>query len=191
MTTTRRLFLLGLILASFVYSNANATAWAAPPGGSQIDVYILYSGKQKAERDALVKSLDEDLNVRTYNVDLLKLADYSGKQKAVAKIDKASIVISLGDEPAKILKGTKIASDLIIVANATRKFYSKEWNLNVVGKDADVSKLPSKKKHITVTSVEDLGTRENPLKASAIVVEDSAKHLYSVVAYLVTEKLDA
>ena len=69
-------WLLALVLLGLVASKAVAQ-----------DVYILYSGSGKAEKSVLQKSLGKKLKVRTYNVALLALADYSGKQRTLAKLN--------------------------------------------------------------------------------------------------------
>jgi hypothetical protein len=73
------------------------------------DVYLVYAG---ADKDVMkeIKDALADLKVKSYNVDLLAMADYSGKQKAVAKLSKAKVVVLVKDKPAEVLGDAKFPS---------------------------------------------------------------------------------
>ena len=91
---------------------------AAAPGGPGLDVYVVYSGRDRGSKAKLLKLLSKDVKVKTYNVDLLAVADYSGKQKAIGKLQRARTVVFLGKRPSTILKGNKLKRNLILVKGA-------------------------------------------------------------------------
>ena len=91
MLTAKRFAL--ILLGLFVLWNMSAgSAWA-------VDVYVVYSGREGNLRKSVTNVMSSNLSVKSYNVDLLALADYSGKQKAVGKISRASVVIIVGSRP--------------------------------------------------------------------------------------------
>ncbi len=98
---------------------AFAIVASSPPTAQagDLDVYIVYSGKNKQAKKALVNALGPGVSVKAYNADLLALADYSGMQKAVAKIEQAKMVVILSDRPMELLKGSTLKQNLIIVGS--------------------------------------------------------------------------
>ncbi len=73
---------------------------------ANVDVYLVYAGTEKAIAKTIKKKLSGDFKVKTYNVDLLALADYSGKQKVASKLAKARVVVLIRDKPGEILSDT-------------------------------------------------------------------------------------
>ena len=91
---------LAMIMAFSLLSEASFTPAVA---GSGVDVYIVFAGKDKKEKKAIKKAMPDNLTVKFYNIDLLALADYSGKQKAIAKLEKAKVVVFVKDAPHELL----------------------------------------------------------------------------------------
>ncbi|MBL4576588.1 MAG: hypothetical protein JKY51_10935 [Opitutaceae bacterium] len=83
--------------------------------GADIDVYVVYSRKGKTLKSEIVNALNNELLVKSYNVDLLGLADYPGLQKAVLKIDQATTVIFIGNTATKYFRDNIMHGNLIIV----------------------------------------------------------------------------
>ena len=189
MQHTRRILLAGMAIALplFVFHSISGPE---PVEAGNVDVYVLYSSKEKSDKASIVEALGSDLDIKTYGTDKLKLSDYSGKQKAVAKIDKAGVVVLLGEGSSKILKGTEFASPVFVLKSAGRKALSSDWNLNIVADGTDVSELPHSKRHVVVDSVEALDKLENVLDAEAISVKDADRNLFAIAAKLIDLKLD-
>jgi len=76
---------------------------------ADVDIYIAYSNKDKSDKKALESALS-DYNVMSYKVDLLAMADYSGQQKAAAKLSQAKVVVLLKDKPVKYLRGAELGT---------------------------------------------------------------------------------
>jgi len=116
-----------MIAAGFVV----LAACVSPVAYAQ-DVYVIYNSKDKAAKNALVKALPSDFKVKTYNVNLLALADYSGKQKVLAKLERARLIVIFRDKPMRVLKGTKLKRDLVVVESVADSVTSETWRLYVV-----------------------------------------------------------
>ena len=86
----------------------------APGPACAVDVYLVYSSADKGLQKRFKKSLVPELSVRSYNIDLLALADYSGRQKALAKILKAGLVVIIKARPREII-GELSAANIIYV----------------------------------------------------------------------------
>lgn len=101
--------------SSFALLSLLIMALPQPSFASNIDIYLVYSGSEKAIAKSLKKSLSKDYKVKTYNVDMLALADYSGKQKVASKLAKARLVVLIKDKPKEILSGMSFKSILEII----------------------------------------------------------------------------
>lgn len=121
---------LAMIMAFSLLSEASFTPAVA---GSGVDVYIVFAGKDKKEKKAIQKALPDNLTVKFYNVDLLALADYSGKQKAIAKLEKAKVVVFVKDAPHELLEGISLATAAVIFNSAKSGVQSSTKTLYVVG----------------------------------------------------------
>lgn len=82
---------------------------------ANVDIYLVYSGPEKNIAKSLKKILSKDYKVKTYNVDMLALADYSGKQKVTSKLAKARLVVLIKDKPRKILSDMPLKSIIDII----------------------------------------------------------------------------
>ncbi|HEB52761.1 MAG TPA: hypothetical protein ENI87_05860 [bacterium] len=95
---------------------------------------------------AIKAAAPKGVKVSVFNMKLLKVADYSGVQKAVAKFDRAKLVVVLGARAAKPLKKTKLRTNVILVNAAASKVTGKTTLHVVTGK----SPAPTKSKPIEV-----------------------------------------
>ena len=163
---------------------------ASAHAAGDLDVYILYAGKDSSEKNELMKHLNEKLNVKKYNVDLLALADYSGKQKAVARFGRAKVVVAVKDSPVKILKRTKVGSDLLITASTFKGMGSKRKTLRVVMKGTDLKKLGDVKT-VEVNTAADLKNAKAILAADVVIVDDKAVGLFKATGAILQIVLDA
>ena len=80
---------------------------AASPCLAATDAYVVFSSDSRELKSTISALLKKSLKVKTYNVDMLALSDYSGKQKVLAKFSRATVVVILGDKPLDELKGAK------------------------------------------------------------------------------------
>lgn len=85
-----------------------------PVYAASIDVYLVYSSADKDIKSQLNEKLPADLKVKSYNATLLTMADYSGKQKAVAKLSGARVVVLINEQVVEILGNPDFKVSLII-----------------------------------------------------------------------------
>ena len=148
------------------------------PTAKGLDLYILYSGTSKKEKETMVKSLPEDISKKSYNVDLLAFADYSGKQKAALKFQRANIIMVLGDLSMRPLKGIKVTEDLLIIKSVKRSISSTKWVLYILPKGTDISTLGKNAKTLDVEKTEDLEDVKKIRSFRAILVDECAIGIY-------------
>lgn len=149
-----------------------------------LDAYIVYAGKSKAEKKQLLKDLPDDLSVKAYNVDLLAVADYSGKQKVMAKIQRAALIVILHDGPMEILKGFTVKPNLIIVKSLLKTVQSKERTLYVLSKGTDLANLGKRVKTLEATGRGQLQDAKALESADAVVVDESALDILKALSVL-------
>ena len=175
---------LTMIMGLCLFSETSLTTALAAQGG--LDVYIVYAGKDKKDKTALKKVLSGDLKVKFYNVDLLALADYSGKQKAIAKLGKAKVVLVIKDVPHELLEGASLKADVVIFNSAKSGIQSEDRTLYVVGKGISLGE-DVKTTHQAATEA-DL-SNSGALKAADAVVIDGAMDIHEAVALNVATML--
>ncbi len=107
----------------------------ARAAGADVDVYVVFSGKNKGDKSKIKKLLPKELPVKYYNVDLLALADYSGKQKAIAKLERAKIIVLIKDAAMELLQGAFFRSNLVIVESCKNTVISENSTFYVLGND--------------------------------------------------------
>lgn len=156
-----------------------------PSMALSLDVYVVYSGKGKKEKDQLIKSLPKDFSVKVYNADLLAIADYSGKQKAIAKLGKAQIVVVLQDTPMKILKGSEVTSDLLVVGSLMKTVKSNKKLLYVVAKGTDLSSLKGKVRTLIVSGERDLEDLRRFRSLEVVIVDRGSLDFFKAVSMIV------
>ena len=159
----------------------------APSTVSAVDAYVLYDGKSKKEKKTFLASLPKAISVKSYNVDLLAVADYSGKQKAISKFQRASVIVILLDGPMKILKGATVKKDLIVVNSKMTTVKSGSWRLHVLAKGTDISKLGKRLKTLEASKADALQKFED-LEPVDVVFVDGGLDLLQAGA-IVTETI--
>jgi len=105
--------LISIVLFSFLI--VVLTPLTAMAGG--VDIYVVFSGSDKAIKKEIKKQLSGEYKVKTYNTKLLAMADYSGKQKAVAKISKARLVVLVKDEVYKELEAPAFSKVITVLGS--------------------------------------------------------------------------
>jgi len=162
---------------------------AAPLTWGGVDVYLIYSGKNKAEKKALMKALPKNIKVKAYNADLLAVADYSGIQKAVSKFEKAGVIVVLRDRPLQLLKGATVSKDLIIVNSKKQGLKSSRWTIYLLDDAEDLSPFGADAKRKTVTNMDDLKNKDEIRSSDVLIVDEQKIQIQKVVSYLVGQSL--
>jgi hypothetical protein len=104
-----------------------------------VDVYLVYSGRARAEKNAIAEALASHLNVTEYNADLLALADYSGKQRVIARMGRARVVVVVSDRAMELVGGGETAAVLVVVGSGSDTFASTSGTSYVVRSETSVS----------------------------------------------------
>jgi hypothetical protein len=139
------------------------------------DIYVIYGGKAKKELATFTSTLPKDLEYSTYNVDLLALADYSGKQKAVAKFNVASLIVALGEKPDKVLKGTRVKPDLLLVGSAKRGLLSNGQAVYVLSTGTSTKRLGKKLTELKLVDSKGLEDSDALAACDVLLVDPKAK----------------
>ncbi len=108
----------------FAMSVFSPQAQALPRGGAY--VYIVYTMKNKKVKKTLKSAIPSSIKAKFYNADLLTVADYSGKQKAVSKFERAQLVVFIGDETIKLLEGSELKIPVLIVNSGLQDVTSRK-----------------------------------------------------------------
>lgn len=137
------------------------------------DVYVAYAGKDKSLKNALTEALSKDLRIKTYNVDLLGIADYSGVQKAAAKLSRAKVVVLLRDGPSDMLKGSTIDAEIVIVNSLKRSVKSSAGTVYVLGNSLDTPRISADLTRVDIASREDLENLSSLAPGNVFVVDES------------------
>ena len=178
--------MLAVGLASFLLVSPLS---AAP----DLDLYVLYAGrdsKDKNDLNAQIGKLSGDIEVKNFNVDLLALADYSGKQKAIARFGRARLVVAVKDGPQRVLKGSRLSSDLVITRSTRKTLRSRKRTLYIVAKGTDLSKLGKRIKTVHIATEKDLQNAEAILSADVAVIDPSLD-FYGATAKILQALLEA
>jgi hypothetical protein len=160
-------------------------------GASAQDIYVAYAGKDKKVKNALTDILSKDLQIKTYNVDLLGIADYSGVQKAAAKLSRAKVVVLLHDGPSDMLKGSTIDAEVVIVNSLKRSVKSRAGALYVLGKTSDTSRISSDMNRVDISSKKDLIDRSEMKPGDVFVVDETSISMNEVAAIIATSLSEA
>ena len=153
------------------------------------DVYLIYSGKHKAEKKRLIKAFPKEVSVKAYNADLLAVADYSGIQKAVAKFERAKVIVILRDRPVVLLAGATVKKDLFIVQSVKNGVSSSRWQLYLLSKGEDFSTLGEKIKKRIVSTAADLKDIEAVRASDLLLVDEKGIKMAQAVSLLVENHL--
>lgn len=170
-TITITIFFLGLLTPVV---NAAAT-----------DVYLVYAGKNRKLKAEIFGELSGPFSVKTYNVGLLGLADYSGVQKVVSKISKAKTVVLLYDTAAEAFKGSTIKTDLILVNSVKTNLKSQKKIFYIIDSRTDISKIGKELKTSIISSIADLTDTD----ADVLIIDESTIKIPKILKALLNEKL--
>ena len=164
-------------------------AIVVPVAWSGTDVYVIYSGKNKKEKKQLIKTFPKNLSVKSYNADLLAVADYSGIQKAVSKFERAAIIIILKDRPVGLLKGATVKKDLVILQSVKTGVSSSQWQLYVLSQGADISTLGDRIKKRVISKEADLEDIEAIRASNLLLIDEGGIKMSQAVSLLVKHHL--
>jgi len=148
------------------------------------DVYLVYSGKSRKLKGELIEGISGDFSVKTYNVGLLGLADYSGLQKVVSKISRAGVVVMLHDTAMEAFKGNTISTNLIIVNSIKTNVKSQNKICYIVDKSVDVSELGNDLKTSIISSIAEL----NDNGADVLIIDESTINILKVLRAVLKER---
>lgn len=93
-------------------------SFALPSYALATDVFLVYVGGGKSTQQSIKQALPAELKVKSYNASLLAMADYSAKQKAVAKVTKAKLVVFITARPKRLLNDPSIDNSVTIESDA-------------------------------------------------------------------------
>lgn len=165
-------------------------ALTAPLVWGGVDVYLVYSGSNKAQKTAVMDALPKGIKVKAYNADLLAVADYSGIQKAVAKFDNAEAIIILQDRPMEMLRGATVNKDLYIVESLKTGLASSRWKVYLLKKGADLSSFGDFVREKHITSIDDLSDPKAVRASDVLLVDERTLKVQKVLSYLVGKSLN-
>lgn len=164
---------------------AAATPAVAPLTARQIDVYVVYGGGDRNARDELLEALPDGLSVRSYNSNLLALADYSGKQKVLSKLETARVVVILSESALEYLQGRLVGTDLVIVRSVSTALTSDGHTLHVLTSGTDVSALGRSLNTLSVGALADLADEARVRTADVVFIDEGAIGLGRGVALVI------
>ncbi len=152
-----------------------SAAVASPAIAQHVDLYVLYTSRDRVQKNELLSALPGDLSVKAYNTNLLALADYSGKQRAMTKLETARIVVILNTGPMEHLQGRLTGPDVIIFNSAEDRLRSNSRTVHVVSRGTDMSVLGGQ---LRVLDLDAQGTLEDPsvLRDADVISVRSAEH---------------
>ena len=179
--------LIKVLVLTLVLSLASGSIQSFVWAEEGLDVYIIYSGKTRGAIHLLAKSLPKHLSVKSYNANLLALADYSGKQKAISKFHQARLIVILGDQSLRILETGRMKRPLVIVGSTKKDITSNVKTLYVVSKGTNLDGL-GRTTIITAKNKFDLADRDKIRSADVVLVDQESLKILEAVS-LIIEKI--
>ncbi len=172
--TTKRIatLLFGLFI---LFGVIDASAQAAT------DIFVVYTGRNTAEKDQLMNALPKNISTRAYNVDYLAFSDYTGLNKAVARMNQSKMIIIIQDTPMLILKGARLRTNLLVAQSAKQTVRSSEWTLHVVGENVNLGDFKTSARR-KISSVNDLGTEQDLRALNLLVVNEQTVSIQDVIS---------
>lgn len=153
------------------------------------DVYVVYAGRNKKDKKQIIKALSQNgIDAKGYNVDLLAIADYSGKQKALSKISKAHIVVIIKDAPIEALAGTRFDHYVMVVDSVKTDIKSRRGKLYVLPKGTGLSNLGSNVRKLEVSNTGDLTNSEKIKSLDVVLVDLDMSKAVSSIAKTILER---
>lgn len=175
-----RLSWLVLMLGAIMAGRPIATA-----GQEALDIYVVYDASTRDVRRELTDLLEANHSVRGYNADLLGVADYAGKQKALARLERARVVIILGDRVGDLLGESTLQRPVVVAGALAPALTSDRFAVRIV--DAPPAETIAGQVHV-LTSMGDVPTAE-ALRQSAVLVADPAQLPLSATVVRIVEAL--
>ncbi|PCK07387.1 MAG: hypothetical protein COA42_14525 [Alteromonadaceae bacterium] len=86
-----------------------------------VDVYLVYAGADKKLQKRIRATLPGDLAIKSYNASLLMMADYSGKQKAIAKLSSAKLVVLINKQSMELLGNPRFPNALMVTGDSSQE----------------------------------------------------------------------
>ena len=166
-------------LAAFLAWGPTHTVLAA-----DVDVYIVYAGKEKKIKNSLVETLPERLQVKSYNTDLLGLGDYSAVQKVASRLSRAKVVVIVGDGAMTALNNASIRTSLIVVNLSNNVIRSSDEVLYVLGSEIDSYRLSPNLRTTLVSTEDDIRSAETDV----VVLKEGSLALEKAVAVLLKSR---
>jgi hypothetical protein len=145
-----------------------------PAAYGKHDACVVYAGKNKKDKKQIMRALSKSgLTAKAYNSDLLTIADYSGKQKAITKISQSNIVVIIKDSSMEALSGTRFSHYVMVVNSVKTNIKSSEGKLYVLNKGTGISGLGNNVKKIEITSAGDLPNSEKIKSLDVVLVNQN------------------
>ena len=154
-----------------------------------IDVYLVYSAQNSRARDLMRANLPTEISVKTYNLDLLAIADYSGKQKAIAKFERARLIILLGDRTIEILERMVVNRNLLIVGSSKSPVSSEKLTFHILRGSDSLDNLETAR-ILEAASEDDLKSGEKIRSSDVILVDEKSLNFYEAVSLVVQALLE-
>ena len=178
-TSVRTGMVLSMALVTFLVWGPPHTVLAA-----DLDVYIVYAGKEKKLKKSLVETLPEHLQVKSYNTDLLGLGDYSAVQKVASRLSRAKVVVIVGDGAMAALSNASIRTSLVVVNLANNVVRSSDEVLYIMASGVDSSGLSPKLRTTLVSTEDDIISAETDV----VVLREGGLALEKAVAVLLKSR---
>ncbi len=152
------------------------------------DVYVVYTMKNKQVKKILKGLMPGSIKTKFYNADLLTVADYSGKQKAVSKFERSRLVVFVGDAPIKLLEGSELKVPVLIINSALQGVSSSRVVTYLMdGKHA--SSAPSGLKKFTLASAAEFKATETGGKNTVLIIDKSETEFWQEVPTILQQLL--
>lgn len=153
------------------------------------DISIVYTRKTASQKNKLMEALPKRISAKAYNIGSLSIMDFSGKNKALLRMNASKMVIMLGDAPMKILKDAKINTDLLVIQSIRQTLHSSRWTLYILGQETALKTFDSSLKKKKVSKPEDLGSEQDLRSLTLLIVDTQTISLQKVISEVVEKTL--
>lgn len=153
------------------------------------EVYVVYSARDKADKDKLMKALPKNISIKAFNIDFLAFADYSGKQKIVSKLNRSKMIIFMGDIPMLLLKKAKITTNLLITQSSKQTIRSKDWTLYIFKQERELEGFEDLVQTKLISKLTDLGSYKDLRAMDLLIVNEKAIPLFEVISGVVAKTI--
>jgi hypothetical protein len=101
----------------------------------------------------------------------------TNKQKVIAEIERARVIVIIGDFPMEVLSGYKLKAGLLILNSVRQSVKSHLWTLYLLPKGTDFSDL-NNVKNLKVTKEEDMKEVRKRLWPFGVALVDEKLGIY-------------